>query len=495
MEALLHAFYIIFQPVNILMMAAGMFIGIVFGCVPGLTATLAIALLLPFTFGFSTIPSLILLLSIYNGGMYGSSVTAITIRTPGAPASAVTMLDGYALAQQGRAGTAISISCIAGTIGGLFSVFVMMFLSPPLSKIALKFSPVEYFSVAVFGLSTIFAISGKSFIKGAMAGTLGMLLSTVGFDEQMPVARFTLGYSDLKGGLPFVPAVIGLFALSEAFRLVEKGGGFTEITTKIDRILPTWKEFRGTLKETFRGSAIGTLIGMLPGAGATMCAFIAYGETKRASKHPERFGTGELDGVASPEAANNAVTGGAMIPMMTLGIPGDAVTAVLLAAFIVQGLQPGPLLFTNHMDIVYPIFAGLIMSNFMMLIMGLGLLRFTSAIAYINKSVLVPIVAVFGIVGAFAMSGNVFEVGVALFFGILGYVMERWEFPLAPVCLALILGPIAENSLRQTMIMSGGDFTIFFTRPISLILLILTVVSVTVLVFKQKRGSLIAEAE
>ncbi|MFH1931083.1 MAG: tripartite tricarboxylate transporter permease [Pseudomonadota bacterium] len=493
MEDFFYSFLIIFQPINILMMAVGMFIGIVFGVIPGLTATLAIALLLPFTYGLPTIPSLILLLSIYNGAMYGSSVTAITIRTPGAPASAVTMIDGYALALKGKAGVAISISCIAGTIGGIFSVVVMIFLSPPLSRLALKFSPVEYFSVAFFGLSTIFAVSGKSLTKGMIAGTLGLILSTVGFDTQLPVERLTLGIPALKAGFPFVPAVIGLFALSEAFRLIEKGGILTEITTRIETIFPTWKEFKGTLKETFRGSVIGTLIGMLPGAGATMCAFIAYGETKRASKHPETFGQGDLDGVASPEAANNAVTGGAMIPMLTLGIPGDAVTAVLLAAFIVQGLQPGPLLFRDHMDIVYPIFSGLILSNLMMLIMGLALLRFTSAIAYVKKEVLVPIVATFGIVGSFAMSGSVYDMGVALSFGISGYILQRFGFPLAPVCLALILGPIAENSLRQAMIMSNGDVTIFFTRPISLILILLSVLSVTVLVFKQKKGALITE--
>lgn len=467
--------------------------GILFGAIPGLTATLAITLLLPFTFGLPPIPALILLLSIYNGGMYGSSVTAITIRTPGAPASAVTMLDGYPLALKGKAGTAISISCIAGTIGGLFSVGVLIFLAPPLSRIALKFSPAEYFSVALFGLSTIFAVSGKSIIKGTMSGGLGLLFTTAGMDVNLPIPRFTLGIPALRAGVPLIPAVIGIFALSEAFRLIEKGEALTKITAKIDTILPTWKEFKGTLKETLRGSIIGTLIGMLPGAGATMCAFIAYGETKRASKHPERFGTGELNGVASPEAANNAVTGGAMIPMMTLGIPGDAVTAVLLTAFIIQGLQPGPLLFTEHMDMVYPIFAGLALSNLMMLVMGLALLRFTSAITYVKKEVLVPIVAIFGIVGAFAMSGSVYEMGVTLFFGILGYILERYGFPTIPLCLALILGPITENSLRQAMIISKGDVTIFFTRPICLIVLILTVISVTLLVVKQRRSPVVIE--
>jgi putative tricarboxylic transport membrane protein len=494
MEGLLQALLVIFQPANILLNVVGMFVGIIFGAIPGLTATLAISLLVPFTFGLPPIPSMILLLSIYAGGMYGGSITAVTIRTPGAPANAVTVLDGYQLALKGRAGTAISISLIAGTIGGLLSCAVMILLSPPLSRMALQFSPVEYFTVALFGLSAIFAISGKSLLKGTMAGVLGLILSTVGMDEILPIPRFTLGIRDLQAGLPFIPAVIGLFAFSEAFRVIEKGEVATEITAKIGKILPTWREFAGTIRETIRGSIIGTWIGILPGAGGTIAAFVAYGETRRASKHPETFGTGELNGVASPEAANNAVTGGAMIPMMTLGIPGDTVTAVLMSALVIQGLQPGPFLFRDHMDVIYPIFATMILSNFVMLVMGFALLPLTSHLAYVKKDVLVPIIAIFGILGAFTMSGSLFYVGVAVFFGILGYILERYDFPVAPVCLSLILGPIAENSLRQSMIMSRGDPTIFFTRPISLVLIIVTVVSMTLLITRRKKGVIPSES-
>ena len=493
MEGFIQSLFVIFQPMNILLNIVGMFVGILFGAIPGLTATLAISLLVPFTFGLPPIPSMILLLSIYAGGMYGGSITAVTIRTPGAPANAVTVLDGYQLALQGRAGIAISISLLAGTIGGLFSCAVMILLSPPLSRIALQFSPVEYFTVALFGLSAIFAISGKSFLKGTMAGTLGLILGTVGMDEILPIPRFTMGIRDLQAGLPFIPAVIGLFAFSEAFRVIEKGEVRTEITAKIGKIFPTWKEFQSTIKETIRGSIIGTWIGILPGAGGTIAAFLAYGETKRASKHPETFGRGDLNGVASPEAANNAVTGGAMIPMMTLGIPGDTVTAVLMSALVIQGLQPGPFLFRDHMDVIYPIFSTMILSNFVMLAMGFALLPLTSHLAYVKKDVLVPIIAIFGILGAFTMSGSLFYVGVAVFFGILGYILERYDFPVAPVCLALILGPIAENSLRQSMIMSKGDPTIFFTRPISLVLIILTIVSMTLLVTRRKKGIIVSE--
>ncbi len=493
MEAWLNSIVVIFQPLNILMNIGGMLIGMCMSCIPGLTATLAISLLIPFTYGLPPVASLILLLSLYNGAMYGGSVTAITIRTPGGPSNAPTVLDGYQLALKGKAGTAISISLIAGTIGGLFSCVVMILLSLPLSRIALKFSPVEYFTLALFGLSAVFAVSGKSMLKGTMSGIFGLILGTIGMDEILPIPRFTMGVKNLEGGIPFLPAVIGLFALAEVFRLIEQGEVHTEITARIKNILPTWKEFTGTLKETLRGSVIGTWIGILPGAGATIASFMAYSETKRASKHPETFGTGDLNGVASPEAANNANNAGALIPTLTLGIPGDAVMAVLMSALIVQGLQPGPFLFRDHMDVVYPIFSAMILSNLLMLGLGFALLPLSSNIAYIKKEILVPIIAVSGIIGSFAATGSLYEVGIAVFFGILGYVMERFGFPVAPLCLSLILGPIAENSLRQSLIMSRGNITIFFTRPISLILIIVTIVSVIYLIIQGKRGAKLAE--
>jgi putative tricarboxylic transport membrane protein len=493
MEAWLNSIAVIFQPMNILLNIVGMFIGILFGAIPGLTATLAISLLIPFTYGLPPIPAMILLLSIYNGGMYGGSITAIAIRTPGAPANAVTTLDGYQLALQGKAGLAISTSLIAGTLGGLFSCAIMIFFSPPLASIALKFSPVEYFTLALFGLSAIFAVSGRSILKGTMAGMLGLILGTIGMDEILPVPRLKMGVKELQAGIPFVPAVIGLLAFSEAFRVIEKGEVLTEVTAKIETILPTWKQFKGILKETLRGSIIGTWIGILPGAGATIAAFLAYAETKRASKHPWTFGKGDLDGVASPEASNNANNAGSMIPMLTLGIPGDTVTAVMMAALIIQGLQPGPFLFRDHMDFIYPIFSAMVLSNFVMLGMGLALLPLTSHLAYMKKDVLVPIIAIYGILGSFTISGSLYEVAVAVFFGILGYILERYDFPTAPVCLSLVLGPIAENSLRQSLIMSRGSLTIFFTRPISLILVILTVVSVGFLLIRQRKGVIISE--
>ncbi len=490
MPEVLNAIAVIFQPMNLLLITCGMALGIVFGAVPGLTATLAIALLVPFTFNMDPVPALVLLISIFNGGMYGSSITAITIRTPGAPASAVTVLDGYELAKQGKAGLAIGISCIAGTIGGLMSAAIMIFLSPPLARAALAFSAPEYFAVGVFGLTAVLAVSGQNLVKGILAALFGLLISTIGLDPVFPFPRFTMGVDGLTAGIRFLPAVIGVFAVAEAFRLIEQKEVAKKTDLNIGRVLPTWTELRCTLKETFRGGIIGTLIGILPGAGGTIAAYVSYAESKRASKNPEKYGTGCLEGVASPESANNALTGGAMIPMLTLGIPGDSVTAVLLAALMVQGLQPGPLLFRDHRDVIYPIFAALILSNLVMLVMGLLVIKPVSLIANVPPKVLVPVIAVFGLVGGFAESGDVNDIYLAVVFGIIGYLMEKYGFPVAPLVLALILGPMIEYSFRQSLILSAGDWTTFFTRPISLGLLLAGVGIAAALVYRQRKKPL-----
>lgn len=487
MEAILDALIVVFQPMNFLLMIVGVFIGIIFGAIPGLTATLAIALLVPFTFNLEPIPALLLLLGIYNGGMFGGSITAITIRTPGAPAAAVTVLDGYPMAQRGEAGLAIGTACIASTCGGLISAGLMILLSPLLAKVALKFSPVEYCAIGVFGLTAVFAISGKSLLKGALAALFGLLLSTIGLDPILPVPRFTFGDIDLAGGIPFLPAVIGLFALAEVFRLVgAKEQGEKIVDTNVGRILPSWLNLKKILRTSVFGSLIGTAIGILPGAGGTIASYVAYGEAKRSSKNPDAFGTGIVEGVAAAESANNAVSGGAMIPMLTLGIPGDAVTAVLLGALVIQGMQPGPTLFQEQIHVIYPVFAGMFLSNFIMLVCGLLIIKPVSYVARIKKEYLVPIVAIFSLVGAFAESGSILMVAFAIVFGVIGYLMEKYHFPVAPVVLSLILGPMIENSLRQSLIMSKGEWSIFITRPISAVLLLISVLTI-VTMFRRKK--------
>lgn len=488
MDLILQSIMTVFQPVNFLLTLLGVLIGTLFGAIPGLTATLAIALLSPLTFNMSPVASMLLLLGIYAGGMYGGSITAITIRTPGAPANAAIVDDGYALTMQGKGGLAIGISNVAGVVGGLMSCVAMIFLSPLLARFALMFGPAEYFAVAVFGLTAVFSVSAKSFLKGLFSAMLGLLFATVGYDPILPFARFSFGMPDLTRGLSFLPAVIGMFAFTEVIRLVVsyKGEQAQEIV-KVDRLWPNRQEMKQTLPYMIRGGIIGILVGILPGAGGTIASYVSYGDVQRSSKHPELIGKGSLDAIAGPESANNAVSGGAMIPMLTLGIPGDSVTAVLLGAMMIQGIQPGPLLFKQHIDVVYPIFTGMILSNIALLFIGMLVVKPISRIALIKKPLLISFLMIFGVIGAFAASNSLFDVVVAIAFGVLGYFMERHEFPIAPVVLAMILGPLIENSLRQAMITSNGSLMIFLTRPISAIFLAISVIVSVVMVLRERK--------
>lgn len=488
MELVLQALYTIFQPVNFGLTLLGVLIGTLFGAIPGLTATLAIALLSPLTFNMEPISSMLLLLGIYAGGMYGGSITAITIRAPGAPANAAVVDDGYALTMQGKGGLAIGISNVAGVVGGLMSCIAMIFLSPLLAKFALLFGPAEYFAVTIFGLTAVFAVSGDSFIKGLFSALLGLLFATVGYDPILPFARFNFGVPALSRGLSFLPAVIGMFAFAEVIRLViEYKGEEAQEIIKVDRVWPTLQEMRESMRFMLRGGILGVLIGILPGAGGTIASYVAYGDVQRNTKHPELIGKGSLEAIAGPESANNAVSGGAMIPMLTLGIPGDSVTAVLLGAMMIQGIQPGPLLFKQHLDIVYPIFAGMILSNIALLIIGMIVIKPISQIATIKKPLLISFLMIFGVIGSFASSGSLFDVLIAMGFGVLGFFMDRFNFPVAPTVLAMILGPLLENSLRQAMITSNGDISIFFTRPISVFFLLIALMTSASMIIRERK--------
>jgi putative tricarboxylic transport membrane protein len=362
---------------------------------------------------------------------------------------------------------------------------IMILFAPVLARFALLFSAPEYFAVALFGLTAVFAVSGQSLIKGMFAAILGLLFATAGYDPIYPIPRFSFGSLELTKGLPFLPAVVGMFAFAEVFRLMTEYVGDKKYElVKIGRIIPKFSELKGLFRVMFRGGLWGTAIGILPGAGGTIAAYVAYGDAKRASKHPEQFGTGIMEGVAAPEAGNNAVTGGAVIPMLTLGIPGDSVTAILLGALTIQGIQPGPLLFTQHQDIVYPLFAGMVLSNFFLLIIGLIVVRPFAQIATIPKPLLISFLTVFGTMGAFA-GGNIFDVWVAFGFGVLGFFMERYGFPVAPVVLGMILGPLIENALRQSLLMSDNNPFIFFMRPISCGFMIVSILIVIFISHKQ----------
>ncbi len=486
---------VVLHPSVLLMVFIGVAGGITIGALPGLTATMGVALLVPFTFGRPPTESLAMLLGIYCGAMYGGSISAILIRTPGTPAAAATVLEGYPMGQKGQAGRALSMALFASFCGGTIGALIMTFLSPVVSRFALEFGPVEYFALALFGLSVIISISGDSVVKGVMSGMFGLLLATIGFDPISGFPRYTFGRVELLEGPAFIPTLIGLFAVSEILNSIEKMGVLKEIKASIDRYIPSWQDIKVSLKNIVKSSLIGTAIGSIPGAGGDIAAFVSYGEAKRSSKHPHLYGTGVIEGVAATEAANNACSGGAMIPLLSLGVPGDAVTAVLLGAFVIQGLQPGPLLYREHLDVVYNVFASMLVANVAMLLVGMAGIRLFARIILVKREILNPVIFVLSLVGSFAMRQNIFDVGLTLGFGVLGWIMMRAKFPLSPILLALILGPMTEANLRRALTISQGRFSILVSRPIAIALFVLAALSLVVGILNQRKiRKLLAES-
>ncbi|HLO12921.1 MAG TPA: tripartite tricarboxylate transporter permease [Pseudoneobacillus sp.] len=475
---------IFLNPQVILLSLIGVAVGIIVGALPGLTATMGVALLLPLTFGMEPTAGLLLLSGVYFGGVYGGSITAILLKTPGTPAAAATALDGYALTQKGMAGKALGAATISSFTGGTLSIIILMFLSPVLANIALEFSAAETFALAVFGLSIIASIAGKSLLKGLIAGVVGLLLAMVGMDPMLGLPRFTGGIPEIMSGIPFIPVMIGLFAATEAFNTLEESAVKEKVKATIERILPPWSDIKRLIPTILRSTGLGTFIGIIPGAGADIAAFVSYNEAKRFSKDKDGFGKGKLEGVSACEAGANACTGGALVPLLTLGIPGDAVTAVMLGALMVQGLQPGPMLFKNNGDLVYTLFVGMILCYIFLLIMGLFASRYFAKVVEIPKSVLTPIILVLCIVGSYAINNSVFDVYIMLIAGIIGYFMQKLDFPASPIVLALILGPMAESQFRRALAMSNGSFDIFYTRPIALILIIISIATLLTPIIK-----------
>ncbi len=451
--------------------------GIAIGSLPGLTATMGVAVLLPLTFGMESTRALVLLVGVYIGAIYGGSISAILLKTPGTPAAAATVLDGHSMAKKGEAAKALSISAIASFVGGTVSTVMLIMFSPVLAKFALKFGAPEYFALAVFGLSIIASISGKHPAKGLLAGMLGLLVATVGLDPVTSYPRFTFGQMHLYNGFSIIPVLIGLFALSETFVQMESFIPGEKIKTTFKRGIVSLKETISLMPTMLKSGFIGSIIGSIPGAGADIAAFVTYNEARRSSKNPEEFGQGSPEGIAAPEAGNNGVTGGALVPLLTLGVPGDAVAAVMLGALIIQGLQPGPLLFTQNADVVYGLFASMLVGNLLMLILGLLGVRLFCRVVEIPKQVIIPTVITLSIVGAYSMNNSVFDLWVALGFGIIGYLMQKVELPASPVILAVILGPMAESNLRRSVLMYQGGLEFLWTRPITVLFLVLAAIS------------------
>ena len=476
----------------ILMTFIGAAGGVLLGAIPGMTATMGVALLIPFSFGMDLIPSVGLLLGIYCGGMYGGSISAILIHAPGTPAAAATLLDGYPMAKKGEAGKALSVAMFASFCGGVIGALIMTFLSPMVAKVAMKFTSAEMLMLAVFGLSVIISISGKSIAKGLISAFFGMLLCTVGVDPTYSRQRFTFGVKSLKGGLSFIPVLIGLFAIAEVIAGVERiiagrESAQEKSTEKITRVLPDGKTIRKITPNILSGGIIGTFIGAIPGAGGDIAVFVSYAFNKGISKHPEKWGTGIPNGVASTESANNGCSGGAMIPLLSLGVPGDSVTAILLGAFIMKGITPGPMMYVSELPTVYKVFAALMLANLCMLVVGCLGVRIFAKIVSLEKKVLYPIILIISLLGAFSINKNVFDVGVCVVFGVIGWLMNKYEFPLSPILLALILGPMCEQNFVRFMDLNNGNFGAILHYPIAIGFFVVAVAVVIISLLNQRK--------
>jgi putative tricarboxylic transport membrane protein len=474
----MQGFLYILQPLHFMFLFLGVAGGIIVGAIPGLTASVGIILLLPLVYHLDASTAIVMLCGMFCGAIYGGSISAILISIPGTPSAAATVLDGYPLAQKGEAGKAIGIATIASTTGGIISTFCLMFIAPQLARVALKFGPEEYFALMIFGLTIIASVSGKSLVKGLISGFFGLLIATVGLDPVTGYARFSFNIPNLMTGFPLLPVLIGLFAISEIFiqlELVDKK--VVHYKEKIKNILPSFKELKSLFTVIIPASFLGTFIGVIPGTGGTIASFLAYGEVKRWSKNPDSFGKGNILGVAAPEAANNGTTGGAMVPLLALGIPGDVVTAVMLGALLLIGIRPGPLLFTEHPEIVNSIFAGMLLANVLILLLGILSAGLFPQVLKIPKSILFPVIFTLCFLGAFSLNNSVYDIFIALIFGIIGYIVRKNGFPLAPIVLGVILGPIAEDEFSRALIISHGDWTVLFQSPIAIFFYVISIFS------------------
>jgi putative tricarboxylic transport membrane protein len=471
LEHFVTGFAVALKPISLLAMTAGVAWGIIGGALPGISGSIAMALLLPFTFGMPAYVALMMLSGVYIGAMYGGSITAILIRTPGTAGSTVTVIDGYEMQKRGEGAKALGISLVTGFIGGVASVFILVFFAIPLSRFALLFSAPEYFALALFGLCLIASLSGTEQLKGLISGLLGLMLATIGTDTFSGTPRFTFDTVELIGGIEPVVGIIGLFAVSEVLQQVVAPGAWERFRGKARTVLPTWAELRRLSPAMVIGTGVGTVEGLLPGGGGSIAAFLAYNEAKRWSRHPEEFGRGSIEGVAAPETANNVVTGTALIPLLTFGIPGSNAAAVLLGAMMLHDLVPGPTLFEKNVEVVYGLFASLLISNVLMLILGYLLLRPSVYLVNVPKPLLMTGILGLVLVGAYSVEGSLFDVWLVLGTGLLGFLMRRYNFNVVAAVLGLVLGFMVEANFRRSLLMSGGDPLVFLERPITLVLL------------------------
>lgn len=475
MEPLTLGLEYVFNASTLLAIFVGTILGVAVGVLPGLGSVIGITMVLPFTFTMGQIPALALMLGIYCGSVYGGSISAIMINTPGTPQAAATALDGFPMARRGEADLALGWATTASVIGGLFSVGILMIAAPQLAAFSLNFTSIEYFALGVFALICIANVSRGAMAKGLLSGAIGLFLATIGVDHVTGDMRFTFDNFEMTAGISLVPAIVGLFALSEVFMRASKSRHVkVEVIHQVGFRLPAWADWKPRLGVLLKSCGIGSFVGTLPGTGAATAAFISYSEARRSAPNRDKLGTGEPDGLVAAESANNAVTGSAMVPTLALGVPGDPVTAVMLGTFVVHGLTPGPRLFTDNLDLVYAVFLMLVAVNVLMFVVGaLGAQLFTRALR-IPEPLLMTMVVVIAIIGAYGVRGNFLDLIIAFTCGLAGFVLRKNGFPLAPMVIGLVLSQMIENSLRQGLLLTRGSFIAFFERPIALTLFLLT---------------------
>lgn len=481
-DSLLAGFQLVGNVEAFLALALGVGLGVIGGAIPGMSATMAVALTLPFTFSMTPITGILMLLGVYKGGIFGGSIPAILIKTPGTPASSATVLDGYPMAEKGQAGKALGMALWASCTADLISNLALIFFAGFLASFALSFGPPEFFTLILFSLTIIAGVSGESLLRGALSAMLGLLLATIGLDLVYGTNRFTFGNPNMMGGLNFIAVLIGLFAIPEILSMVWNPSSHDGVARRLGKDRVTLQEYKKCFKSIVRGSFIGVFLGSIPGIGAAPSAFLSYSEARRKSPNRENFGKGEIEGVAASEAGNNGVAGATLIPLLALGVPGDVITAIIMGAFMIHGLQPGPMMFILNVDIIYGLFIGLIVSSVFLYIIGSVAIRGFKFVADIPRGVLFPAVLILCIYGVFAVNNNIFDVGVMFFMGWVGFVMLRYKVPAAPFLIAFILGPLLEDNFRQAMLMSGSSGWILFRGPITWFFWTLTVITVIAIV-------------
>ncbi|OGA51267.1 MAG: transporter [Betaproteobacteria bacterium RIFCSPLOWO2_12_FULL_62_13] len=476
LSSLALGFSVSLEPANLAYCFIGVLLGTLVGVLPGLGSAATIALLLPITYRIPPTSALIMLAGIWYGSMYGGSTTSILLRVPGESAAVMTCIEGFEMAKRGRAGAALGIAAFGSFIAGTLGLVGLIFLAPPLAEFALDFGPPEYFALTLTGLTLVSFLGGISWPKALAMAAFGLLLGTVGLDPVRSQARFTFGTLSLQGGIEMVPMVMGLFGLSQVFAMVERRLAIDEIAktpTRLRELLPNRDEWRLSIGAILRGTLVGFLVGILPGAGATISSFVAYAVEKRRSPHPERFGKGAIEGVAAPESANNSATSSGFIPLLTLGLPANVVMALMLGAFMLHGITPGPMLLAQKPEMFWGLITSMFIGNLMLLVLNLPLIGLFVKVARMPTSYLIPVITLACIVGAYGVNNNPVDIFVMLGFGIFGYLADKFGYSLAPLVLAFVLGPLMETSLRQSLILSQGSFTIFVERPISAVLLAL----------------------